>query len=209
MQVLDKMVLKYSSSPSVTIIVSDASIKNNVATSIAYIHTFNKPITKIIHHAIHVTSTEVELFTIRYGINQSLSVNNLSKIVVITDSIHVVKKIFDPSAYPYQTQLTAILLDLCQFFNYHRNNSIKFWKCPSHLKWYLHNEVDKETKTFNLMPLYLCKNSWDFSKKSKSDDILDIWKMMFQASNHKENQFLDLLNDDNNIIELSYIKEDS
>ena len=30
--------------------------------------------------------------------------------------------------------------------------------------------------------------------------------MMFQASNLKENQFLDLLDDNNNIIELSYIK---
>jgi len=56
------------------------------------------------------------------------------------------------------------------------------------------------------MPLYLCKNSWEFSKKSKSDDILNIWKMMFQASDLKENQFLDLLDDNNNIIELSYTK---
>ena len=33
--------------------------------------------------------------------------------------------------------------------------------------------------------------------------------MMFQASNLKENQFLDLLDDDNNIIEPSYVKEGS
>ena len=30
--------------------------------------------------------------------------------------------------------------------------------------------------------------------------------MTFQASNLKENQFLDLLDDNNNIIELSYVK---
>ena len=30
--------------------------------------------------------------------------------------------------------------------------------------------------------------------------------MTFQASNHKGNQFLDLLDDDNNIIEPSYVK---
>ena len=52
----------------------------------------------------------------------------------------------------------------------------------------------------------MCKNSWEFSKKSKSDDILNIWKMMFQASDLKGNQFLDLLNDDNNIIKPSYAK---
>jgi len=59
---------------------------------------------------------------------------------------------------------------------------------------------------FNLIPLCPCKNSWDFSKKCESDDILNIWKMTFQASNFKENQFLDLLDNDNNIIEPSYIK---
>ena len=67
-QELDKMVLKNSSSSSVTIIVSDVSIKNNVTTSIAHIHVFDKPLIKTIHHAIHVTSTEVELFAIRYGL---------------------------------------------------------------------------------------------------------------------------------------------
>jgi len=194
------------SNSSVAIIVSDASIKNNVATSIAHIHVFDKPLMKTIHYAIHVTSTEVELFAIRCGINQSLNVNNLSKIVVITNSIHVVKKIFDPSVHPYQSQLVVILLDLCKFFNHCETNSIKFWECPSHLKWHLHNKVDKETKTFNLMPLYLCKNSWEFSKKSERADILNIWKMMFQASNLKGNQFLDLLDDNNNIIEPSYAK---
>ena len=33
-----------------------------------------------------------------------------------------------------------------------------------------------------------------------------VQKMMFQASNLKENQFLDLLDDDNNTIEPSYVK---
>jgi len=59
------------------------------------------------------------------------------------------------------------------------------------------------------LPLYSCKNSWDFSKKYESNNILNIWKMMFQASNLKGNQFLDLVDDDNNIIELTYVKERS
>ena len=65
----DKMVLKSSSFPLVAIIASDASIKNNVATSIVHIHTYNKPLTKTIHHMVLVTSTEAELFAIRCGIN--------------------------------------------------------------------------------------------------------------------------------------------
>ena len=59
------------------------------------------------------------------------------------------------------------------------------------------------------MPFLPCKNLWDFSKKNKSDNIVNIWKMTFQAPNLKENQFLDLLDDDNNIIELTYIKGES
>jgi len=50
------------------------------------------------------------------------------------------------------------------------------------------------------------KTSWDFSKKSESDDILKVWKMTFQASDLKGNQFLDLLDDNNNFIEPAYVK---
>ena len=46
----------------------------------------------------------------------------------------------------------------------------------------------------------------NFCKKSESNDIVNIWKIMFQASNLKENHFLDLLDDNYNIIELSYTK---
>ena len=67
--------------------------------------------------------------------------------------------------------------------------------------------VDKETKVFNPMPLFSSKMSWDFSKKSKYDDILNIWKMTFQALDLKRKQFLNLLNEDNNIIKPFYTKE--
>jgi len=66
---LDKMVLELSSSPSTAIIASDASIKNNAAISISYTHVYNRLIIKTIHHTVHVTSTEAELFAIRCGIN--------------------------------------------------------------------------------------------------------------------------------------------
>ena len=69
------MVLESSSSPSVTIIALDASIKNSVTTSIAHIHTHDRPIIKMIYHAVNITSTEVELFTIRCGINQVSCLN--------------------------------------------------------------------------------------------------------------------------------------
>ena len=198
--------LESSSSPLVALVALDASIKNNIATSIAHIHMVDKPLTKTIHHAVNVTSTEAELFAIRCGINQSICFNNISKIVIITDSIHAARKIFDSSSHSFQPMSAAILSDLCDFFNRSNNNSIEFWECPSYLKWVLHDKVNKEIKSFNLIPLFLCKNSWNFSKKNKSDDIIKYWKMTFQASELKENHFLDLLDSNNKIIELTYIK---
>ena len=63
------MILESSSSSSITIIASDTSIKNNVTTSIAHIHTYNKSLTKMIYHAVLVTSTEAKLFAIRCSID--------------------------------------------------------------------------------------------------------------------------------------------
>ena len=133
-QSLNEMVLESFSSLSVAIIAFDASIKNNVSMSIAHIHTYNKPLIKTIHHAVNVTSTEAELFAIRYSINQATHIDNISKIIIVTDSIHVVKRIFDPSIHPFQVQSAAVLSNLCYFFNCHTNNSIEFWECLSHLK---------------------------------------------------------------------------
>jgi len=128
------MVLESSSSLSVAIIASDANIKNNVAMSIAHIHTHDKLLIKTIHHAVNITSTEAELFAIKCGINQAMHIDNISKIIIITDSIHMVKRIFDPFVYSFQVQSAAVLSDLHYFFNCHANNSIKFWKCSSCLK---------------------------------------------------------------------------
>jgi len=79
----------------------------------------------------YITSTEAELFAIRCGINQACSKNNISKIIIITDSIHAAKKIFESSSHPYQLHMTSILQELCRFFAKNQNNSIKFWECPS------------------------------------------------------------------------------
>jgi len=74
-----------------------------------------------------VTSTETELFAVRCGINQACSKENISKIIVITDSIHMVKKIFDTKSHPYQIHTAAILNELRQFFTTCQGNHIEFW----------------------------------------------------------------------------------
>ena len=68
-QELDNMVLCSSSSPHTALVITDASINNDIATFILHIHLANRSLTKTVHHASFVTSTKVELFTIRCGIN--------------------------------------------------------------------------------------------------------------------------------------------
>jgi len=74
--------------PTYALVVTDVSIKNNVATSIAHIHVHDKPVIKTVYHAVNVTTMEAELFAIRCGINQATSIPGISKIVVITDLLH-------------------------------------------------------------------------------------------------------------------------
>jgi len=90
------------------IIISDASIRNNVATSISHIHSYDKPVIKTIHYMVNVTTTEAELFTIRCGINQAVGISNIKHIVVIMDSLHIAKRIFESSLYPYKIHSAAI-----------------------------------------------------------------------------------------------------
>ena len=145
--------------------------------------------------------TEAELFAIRYRINQAVQIPRASYIIVITDSIHLAKCIFDSLTHSYQIQSIAIAQDLRVFFNKNTQNSINFWECPSNAKWSHHMSVDKESKKFNLTPILLCKTSWDYSKKEECNNIIRNWQMTFQASDLKGNNFLELL--DNNYLPIT------
>jgi len=84
------------------IVVSDASIRNNVAISITHIHSYSKPVKKTIHHAINITITKAELFIIKCGINQVAQIKDISYIIVITNSRRSANYIFNPFIYFYQ-----------------------------------------------------------------------------------------------------------
>ena len=62
-----------------TLIISNANIKNQVATSIVHIHIHDRPIIKTIYHAVNITSTKAKLFALRYGINQTTNLPNIKK----------------------------------------------------------------------------------------------------------------------------------
>ena len=98
---LDNLAIESSSIPSHALIIMNTSVKNNIAMSISHMHIYNKPITKTLYHVVYVTSAEAELFAIRCSINQATSYNEISKIIIIMDSIHVTRKIFNPMSYPH------------------------------------------------------------------------------------------------------------
>ena len=70
--------------------------------SIAHICCGHNIMAKTIHHVINITMIEAELFTIRYGINQIIHITNILHIIMITNTIYLVKKIFDSLIHPYQ-----------------------------------------------------------------------------------------------------------
>ena len=146
-QQLDDMTIQ-ASTPHTAIVVSNASIKNDIATSISHIHICNQPLVKTVHHVAFVTSTEVELFAIRCGINQACNEENISKVIVITDSIHAAKKIFDTKSHPYQIHISVILNKLRQFFMRCQDNHIKFWECPSGISTNLLTKIQNHSSPF-------------------------------------------------------------
>ena len=123
---LDEVVFNALADPKTAVIVLDTSIKNNITTSISYIHTYNSPVIKTIYHTINVTSTKAELFVIRYGLNQAIWLSSIKYIIVITNSIHTVKKIFDSSVHPYQIQTLSISKEIREFFERNHHDFLEF-----------------------------------------------------------------------------------
>ena len=98
---LDNISLKSSLDPSYTLVVSNTSIKNHNAISILYIHVYKKLVIKTLHYIVNVMTIEAKLFAIRCGINQATNLNVINKIIVITDSIHTTKKIFNSLSHTF------------------------------------------------------------------------------------------------------------
>ena len=158
-QQLDDMTISSSMFSHTVIVVSDISIKNNITTSVLYIHIQDNLLIKIVHYVAYVTSTEIELFTIRYRLSQACNKENISKIIVVTNFIYMTKKIFDTKSHSYQIYMIAILNELWQFFTTCQRNHIEFWKCPSQLKWNLYKSTNKDSKSFKLIPVLPSKIS--------------------------------------------------
>ena len=101
LQKLNKIIEDSYINSKTVIIISDISVKNNVTTSILHVYSGQSILAKTIHHAVNVTSTKTELFTIKCGINQATHFQDVYCIIVITDTIHSVRQIFDSFSHSY------------------------------------------------------------------------------------------------------------
>ena len=176
---LEKIIIKASIDSFTTIIVLDASIKNQVVTSVSHIYSYDKPVIKKLYRAVNITTAEAKLFAMWYRINQAVMNYNIKHIVIISDSLYVTRKIFDSSTHPYQIYSAAVSSELREFFSRDSQNCIKFWDCSSKLQWALHHVVDQDTKYMISVLSFPCKSSWDFCKKSECDSIILLWRMTF------------------------------
>lgn len=148
------------------LIISDISVKNNVVTSISHIHRGQEIIAKSVHHAMSITSTEAELFTIRCRINCTIHLQDITHIIIITDAIQATKWIFNISVHLHQLHSITILKNLRNFFNENSNNLIVFWNYLDSVKWSLCLLVDKESKHLKINPISPSKSLWEFGKKN-------------------------------------------
>ena len=98
---LDDIIIQASSNPNSSIVISDASIKNQVVILILHIYSYDSPVIKTCHHAVNVSTTEAKLFAIRCSINQAVGIPNINYIVIITDSLYAAKRIFDLPSHLY------------------------------------------------------------------------------------------------------------
>jgi len=80
------------------------------------------------------------------------------------------------------------------------------YNSPSQCRWSLHKAIDIEMKLFSSTLLFPSKSFWNLSKKNECDDLVNRWKMTFQVLDMKGKHFLDLNDNNNNTIELLYIK---
>jgi len=94
MHILDNTIINVFNNSHSSVVIADISIRNNVTTSIVHIYLYNRPVIKIVHYAVNITTIEAELFAIRCRINQVISIPTTNHIVIITDSLYTVIKIF-------------------------------------------------------------------------------------------------------------------
>lgn len=125
-KILNKIYKDLLNNQDTILIIADTSIKNNVAILVSHIQKGHNIVKKCVYHVMNVNYTEAKLFAIRCRIDLVRKLYKALKVVIITNTIPAIKKIFDTLAYLYQLHLIIISKNLREFFNKNPNNLISF-----------------------------------------------------------------------------------
>ena len=69
---LNELIFSISLEPNMVFVISDTSIKNNIVTSITYIHSFNSSLKKILHHTINIIVVTTR-YKVQWSHNEQIS----------------------------------------------------------------------------------------------------------------------------------------
>ena len=207
-QALDFIIHDSSSNFYSTVIIANASIKNNITSSVLHIISNCRNLSKKVHHIVNVTTTEAELFSIRCSITQAYQIFDLMP----TRSLLLLISFIWPNKYLTHQQFFPNPINKSGpkpqgFCNRDLSNTVKFWECSNKSLWPPHVTVDKETEQHMFVPQFPYKNSQNYSKKEECNNIIHIWQMTFQTSDLKDRNFFNLLDKKGLSITLTYMKE--
>ena len=75
---------------------------------------------------MNILSTEAKFFAIKCDISQAIQIQDITWIVIITNTILATKRIFNMSNHPYQVHFIIISSNLRKFFSKNFSNRITF-----------------------------------------------------------------------------------
>jgi len=142
---------------------------------------------------------------IRMGLIPAMERDNIHDIIVITDSISVVRKILKSKVDPLQNIFIPIASAIEVYLKKDSRNKIHFWHCPSKAKWPRHQLVNDQVKASEYPPVFPSKDSHLFSRKKECDSIPYKWQESFTNSIKKGQYFLNF-EDEKQVIKPIYAK---
>ena len=129
----------------------------------------------------------------------------MTYIVVVTNTIHTIKCIFDTFIHLYQLYTIIISSNLSKFFDKNISNLISFQDCHSNNKQPLYLLINKRLKFYKINPISSSKISWEFRKKIGS--IIKKQQMYFQVFDYNKRHFLNLNDNNKQFICPTYFKD--
>ncbi|KJA20098.1 hypothetical protein HYPSUDRAFT_142665 [Hypholoma sublateritium FD-334 SS-4] len=154
-----------------------------------------------------VLAAEAELSAICFAVVRATQVPGCTRIVIFMDHIASAKKALDASIHSGQGHSLVVCRTLLVWLDTNPLNILKFYNCPSKAEWDVHYEVHQFLKGLPPVPGLWPRMTLDSLRKYATDRCNAEWgQLFFRNPTFAGQQFLQLLNLDDNLIKPSYLK---